>query len=203
MQKWIDLTSCEYSKTKINIRKAAHYFDDKEILFKIGNYVMEVKYHHHPCKIEYLSKWQTLVKSDKNVKTSDALAKEAAKKSIVEYVNDFVLKKGNPIFISDTFDKFKRMFIAQGGSAEGVTSYNVQKFSNFLKKKLPALGFKSGPMTPTFAREHVKINTDSNNLIWECAMRLRQHILDTEVQPLEEPLAVDAIMKGELKFQTV
>ena len=219
-QKWMDLTSCEYTKTEVNIRKAAKYFDDKEILFKIGNYnygegpdftAMEVKYHHQPCKMEYLNKWQKLVKSDTNEKSIDTLAKEAAKKSIVQYVNDFVLKKGNPILINETLDKFKKMFIAHGGSAEEIMSYNVQNLSNFLKKKLPALeictdstkksiGFKSGSMTPSLARECVKSNTNDDNVIWECAMKLRQQILNSEPQPLEEPLTVDAIMKGEAQI---
>ena len=60
------------------------------------------------------------------------------------------------------------------------------------------IAFKTGSMTAELAYKKLETNTnDSQNLIWECAMKLRQDIMDVECFPLEEPLSVGQIMKGE------
>jgi len=48
------------------------------------------------------------------------------------------------------------------------------------------------------AREQAERNKKTpSNMIWECAMKLRQDILSIKPVPLEEPLTVEKIMQGE------
>ena len=45
------------------------------------------------------------------------------------------------------------------------------------------------------AKENVK---KSNDLLWDCAVMLRNEILQSRSNPLEEPLTVEEIMRGEV-----
>ena len=60
------------------------------------------------------------------------------------------------------------------------------------------VAFKPG-MSQQEAREMATSNLQlSNNLLWECAMKLRSDILELDSNPLEERLTVDSIMRGEV-----
>ena len=60
------------------------------------------------------------------------------------------------------------------------------------------VAFKPG-MSQQEAREMATSNQQlSNNLLWECAMKLRSDILELDSNPLEERLTVDSIMRGEV-----
>ena len=50
-------------------------------------------------------------------------------------------------------------------------------------------------VTSCVAKENFK---KSNNLLWDCAIMLRNEILQSQSNPLEEPQTVEEIMRGEV-----
>ena len=223
-QKWVGLCKSEDKdlKTEVKIRKAAKQFVNNELLMKIGHYeygdgpdftALEVHYHHHPCLVTFLNKLRDSSKAETTVSTADNKAKKAAKKEIVEYIANHVIMQQHPMHISDILLKYKKMFTANSGSPNFMTSYTTQNFSKMSRKAFPEsvfeiradaikkmVVFKANSMPIQLARAQAKMdNIASDSVIWECAMKLRSDILNMEVQPLEEPLTVDSIMNGEVQ----
>ena len=76
-QKWMELRSCLTHAAEIDIRQAAKYNDDQELLKKedggcdSGNSpdftAVGVKYYHQPCKSEYLSKRRSSIKVSQSI----------------------------------------------------------------------------------------------------------------------------------------
>ena len=113
---------------------------------KIGHYdygdgsdftALDVHYHHHPCLATFLNKWRDSSKAETAVCTADNKAKKTAKREIVEYIANHVIKQQHPMHISDMLFKYKKIFTAYGGSPNFMTSYSTQNFSKMLKKVFP------------------------------------------------------------------
>ena len=87
----MELGFCLIYTAEIDIRQAAKYNNDQELLQKIRNRdfgdgpyftAMEVKYHHQPCKSEYLNKWRSSKKSLKPYPQINKLEKSLRKRSL-------------------------------------------------------------------------------------------------------------------------
>ena len=94
---------------------------------------------------------------------------------------------------------------------ERIQAYTTKNLSKMLKNEFPEselnikadatkkmIAFKVGSMSTGLAYEKAKFASgDTRNLMWECAMKMRQDILQLESIPLEESLSVNSIMAGE------
>ena len=219
-QKWEDLSKCESYEAEASIRRAAKDLNDKNLLLKIGDYefgdgpdftAMEVQYHHQPCRKEYINKWHNIERSLKGREDPEVIAKQKAKKEIIANIAALVIKQGKPLYIADALTRYKQLNVANGGSMERIQAYTTQNLSKMMKNEFPEselnikpdatkkmIAFKFESMSTGLAYEKAKFASgDTKNLMWECAMKMRQDILQLESIPLEEPLSVNSIVAGE------
>ena len=111
----------------------------------------------------------------------------------------------------DILEWYKKMYCSNGGSEITVQSYTTQNLSKMLRTEFQEtelyikadstkkmIVFKANSLTIEEAYEKLRFSSGGNkSLIWECAMKMRQDILQIETTQLEEPLTVDSIMDRE------
>ena len=111
----------------------------------------------------------------------------------------------------DILERYKKLYCSNGGSEITVQSYITQNLSKMLRTEFPEtelcikadltkkmIVFKANSLTIEEAYEKLRFSLgDNKSLIWECAKKVRQDILEIETTQLEEPLTVDSIMDGE------
>ena len=111
-------------------------------LAKIGTYefgngpdfaAMEAKY-HHVCKREYTNKAREAKKLKKSNLPSEKKAKSAALNDLFAFVNKRVIKKNTPTEVSQLLERYKRLFITEGGKQDKIKSYTSQRLVNKLGK---------------------------------------------------------------------
>ena len=197
----------ETFNAEINIRNAAKGLNDQELLRKIGTYdfgfgpdfpAMEVQYHHQ-CKKEYFNEL-SLECCQKEGGSKDKKAKRIAFSDIVTMINDNCIGKNNPMQLTDLLDRYKTVYIDEGGDEIKSQKFNVQNLAKKLRKQFEESELKiqaestrkilwRGDLTYSsalnIAKQHSQI---ADNSIWECAMKLRKEILSIQPKPLEEPL---------------
>ena len=204
-QKWVYLGKCETFEAEINIRNAAMSIYDEDLRLKLGNYqfgagpdfaAMEVMYHHQ-CKREYLNKSRDYKQARKDALSKDKKAKGAATKDLVHFVHSSVLGQIKPIQVSNLLDRYKKVYASEGGCTEKINSYNVQNFAEKLRKLFSdsllsvkadstkkMIAWKGEGMSFQLASEEAKSHSSqSDSLIWDCVMRLRNEILHLISEP--------------------
>ena len=209
----------ETFNAEINIRNAAKGLNDQELLRKIGTYdfgfgpdfpAMEVQYHHQ-CKKEYFNKF-SLECRQKEGGSKDKKAKRIAFSDIVTIINDNCIGKNNPMQLADLLDRYKTVYIDEGGDEIKSQRFNVQNLAKKLRKQFEESELKiqaestrkiivwRGDLTYSsalnIAKQHSQI---ADNSIWECAMKLRKEILSIQPKPLEEPLNAKKVLAGEVE----
>ena len=109
-------------------------------------------------------------------------------------------------------ERYKRVYITEGGKQDKINSYTNQRLVNKLRKHLDntvlnimsnstkkLIAWKKGDMSfnvaSCLAKENVK---ESNDFLWDCAVMLRNDILQSRSNTLEEPLTVEETMRGEV-----
>ena len=216
----IDIGKCETFDAEVTIRNAAKYLKDETLLANIGSYefrngpdfeAMEAKY-HHVCKGEYTNKATDAKNSEKLNLSPEKKEKSAALNDIVALVNKCVVEKKSLTEVSQLLDRYKRVYITEGGKQDKIKSYTNQRLVNKLRKHFDStvlnimsdstnkfLAWKKGDMsfnvTSCLAKENFK---KSNDFLWDYAVMLRNKILQSWSNPLEEPLTVEEIMRGEV-----
>ena len=159
---------------------------------------MEVQYHQ--CKKEYFNKF-SLECHQKEGGSKDKKAKRIAFSDIVTIINDNCIGKNNPMQQADLLDRYKTVYIDEGGNEIRSQRFNVQNLAKKLKKQFEESELKiqteltrkiivwHGDLTYSsalnIAKQHSQI---ADNSIWGCAMKLRKEILSIQPKPLEEPL---------------
>ena len=206
--KWYELGKAETFNAEINIRNAAKGLNDQELLRKIGTYdfgfgpdfpAMEVQYHHQ-CKKEYFNKF-SLECRQKEGGSKDKKAKRIAFSDIVTIINDNCIGKNNPMQLADLLDRYKTVYIDEGGDEIKSQRFNVQNLAKKLRKQFEESELKiqaestrkiivwRGDLTYSSALNIAKQHSQrADNSIWERAMKLRKEMLSIQPKPLEEPL---------------
>ena len=212
------MVKAETFNAEMNIRNAAKGLNDQELLRKIGTYdfgfgpdfpAMEVQYHHQ-CKKEYFNEL-SLECCQKEGGSKDKKAKRIAFSDIVTMINDNCIGKNNPMQLTDLLDRYKTVYIDEGGDEIKSQRFNVQNLAKKLRKQFEESELKiqaestrkilwRGDLTYSsalnIAKQHSQI---ADNSIWECAMKLRKEILSIQPKPLEEPLNAQKVLAGEVE----
>ena len=137
-QKWVELSTCETYEEEISFRRGAKDLNDQEFLLKIGDYefkdgpdftALEVRYHQEPCKKDYLNRWQKSKRLQKETGNAEFNAKKVSKEYIISYIDKYVLKEGKPMYLADGLERYKNIYVANGGSVEKINTYKMQNFS--------------------------------------------------------------------------
>ena len=141
------------------------------------------------------------------------MAKEDAKQEICQFVKKCVIAENEAVYISSLLEKYRQIYLQKGGPPDALKNYSSTNMKKFILKRLGAHGVeivsdstkklvvkKVGELSDESARAQASNNDASSNLIWDCAMHLRQKILSIEPKPMQEPLSVDAIMSGEVEI---
>ena len=128
-----DIGKCETFDAEVTIRNAAKYLKDETLLAKLGSYefgngpdfaAMEAKY-HHACKRKYTNKVSDAKNSGKSNLFSDKKAKSAALNDLIAFVNKRVIEKKPPTEVSQLLERYKRVYITEGGKNTNHTPINV------------------------------------------------------------------------------
>ena len=214
--KWENLGSNESINAEINVRNTAIALNDQPLLLQIGNYqhgegpdfvAKEVKY-HHSCRKNYINSTRTNKKNEDN---HMSIIKVKAINYIKEYIQTNIIGKNSSEFVENLLIRYKTYYNSLGGNPDDFKNYKVQYFVTMLKKNIPEnnltiqsdntkklIAFKTG-MTLTEANKIAKCNVDDKQkIIWQCALLLRERILNNPIKPLEEPLSVSSILEGEV-----
>ena len=171
---------------------------------------MEAQYHHQ-CKKEYFNKFSPEC-CQKEGGSKDKKAKRIAFSDIVTIINDNCIGKNNPIHFADLLDRYKTVYIDEGGDEIESQRFNVQNLAKKLRKQFEYSELKiqaestrkiivwRGDLTYSsalnIAKQHSQI---ADNSIWGCAMKLRKEILSIQPKPLEEPLNAQKVLAGEVE----
>ena len=91
---------------------------------------MEVKYHHQPCKSEYLNKWRSSIKVSQTI-SPDKRAGKIVKKKIIEFIEDYIIMHGKSVYLSDALDSYEKLSVTNGGQEDKSKSYTVKNLSIF------------------------------------------------------------------------
>ena len=84
---------------------------------------MEAK-SHHLCKREYTNKARDAKNSEKSNLSSEKKAKSAAAlNDLIAFVNKCVIEKNTPAEVSQLLERYKRVYIAEGGRQDKIKSY--------------------------------------------------------------------------------
>ena len=175
-----------------------HQCKTMEVMYHHQCKTMEVMYHHQ-CKREYLNKSRDYKQARKDALSEDKKAKGAATKDLVHFVHSSVSGQNKPIQVSNLLDRYKKVYANEGGCAEKMNSYNVQHSAEKLRKLFSdslmsvkadsmkkMIAWKGEGMSFQLASEEAKSHSSqSDSLIWDCAMRLRNEILHLTSEPLE------------------
>ena len=213
--KWVELVSAMTVEVEKTIRAAAKEQNDQKLLLKIGNYeygegkdftAMEVKYHHQPCKSNYVKILRIKKKGD----ATETIARKESMAEIIQYTKEHIIEGNNPMHVSEILERYKKIVSSKAGSCQ--CQYNVQNLSNKLTKEFPntleiksnatkkLVACKKGMSLEEASTSAISTEQKDDKLMWECALKLRKEILDLKPEPLEEPLTVDDILKGEVKI---
>ena len=134
------MCKAETFNAEMNIRNASKDLNDQELLRKTGTFdfgfgpdfpAMELQYHHQ-CKKEYFNKF-SLECRQKEKGSKDKKAKRIAFSDIVTIINDNCIGKNNPIHFADLLDRYKTVYIDEGGDEIKSQRFNVQNVAKKLR----------------------------------------------------------------------
>ena len=114
--------------------------------------------------------------------------------------------------VSQLLERYKRVYITESGKQDKIKSYTNQHLINKLGKHFDnnvlnlmsdstkkLMAWKKGDISfniaSCFAKENVK---KLNDFLWDRAVMMRNEILQSRSNSLEEPLTVKEIMRGEV-----
>ena len=125
---------------------------------------------------------------------------------------DNVIGKNNPMQLTELLDRYKTVYTSEGGNEIKAKGFNVQNLAKKLRKSFTEPELKTqanstrnmivwrGDMTYCSAHNIAKQQSQrAENIIWECAMKLRNEILSIQPIPLEERLDTKKVMAGEIE----
>ena len=220
--KWENFGNSESRNAEITIRNAAATLNDQALLLMIGNYkfgdgpdfvAKKIKY-HQSCRRDCTNRIRVLEKSVVSLNKTNADFKKQALSHLKEYIRNTIIEKNSSEFVSNLVSCFKNSFKAASGETNFLDTYTLQNFCSMLKKNFSneeltiaaentekTLAYKTGlDLEEAYTCANLKSSEDRSSEIWKCALLMRKKILNNNINPLEEPVTVAGIMKGEAKI---
>ena len=105
--------------------------NDNELKLKIGNYkfsealdFVALEYHHQ-CRRDYLNKARDYKRKTENENSGTIIQmrKSDVMTEMVAYIKEHVISKDNHL------QRFKQLYIANGGKPQNIESYSVQQLT--------------------------------------------------------------------------
>lgn len=202
------LGSVQTKDAENKIREAAKVLGDNTLLVKVSGIDLiakEVKF-HHSCRSKNLAAAARMKKTGQLSSKSQRTEKQAVVQ-ILDYVKNNVILDSRPERLISVYDRY--CLFAEEAEEEPTVS-SAQYLGEILKKKFPTelqisvpVAKKQGSIVHSSLLDNKSIqlvydfkSSDEGQLVTS-ALLLRKHLKDVKRTPLNDPLDVDSLMRGE------
>lgn len=208
------IRSSQSFNSEDKIRVAALYHNDKMLLDKIGHYIfgdgpdfvaLEAKY-HHSCRRDYLNRTRPKSGNSKNTNFRDK-----AFKALELHVKQSIIDADIPELASSLMTLLKEYGNIDGEDNADFSYYNTvnlckrltSKFGDILAiysiKRKGTVLYKNSGISGDLAMERaLVVFNEGSSMIKNCAMKLRNEVLQLQSEPIDANITVEDILKGEV-----